>query len=140
MDADLFIFPRCVTAVHQALSAFSNTTLSSFYFDIVKDSLYADAPASPARRHVAFVLQQVLRTYTAVLAPMAPLLAEEIHHFATHGVDPVKGVLGAGSVFEEVWQPVGAEWESAEAGAEMAELMGVREEVMGLLERARVDK
>lgn len=126
--------------VHQSLSAFSNTTLSSFYFDIIKDSLYADAPSSPTRLQVAFVLQRVLETYTAVLAPMAPLLAEEIHHFAKHGRDPEKGVARAGSVFEHVWKQVGPQWESEEVAREMGEVVEVREEVMGLLEKARVDK
>jgi hypothetical protein len=46
-------------AVYQALATFSNTTLSSFYFDVIKDSLYADAKTSPERRRVVYTLQKV---------------------------------------------------------------------------------
>ena len=106
VDATLLIFSKL--QVYQALATFSNTTLSSFYFDVIKDSLYADAKTSLERRRVVYTLQKVLDTYTAVLAPMAPLLAEEIHHFAQGAsADPPADATAAGSVFEQVWpQPV----------------------------------
>jgi isoleucyl-tRNA synthetase len=47
--------------------------------------------------------KQVHDTYVSVLAPLAPLLAEEIHHFAAGATaDPAKGEEGP-SVFEKVW-------------------------------------
>lgn len=100
--------PLLSGTAYQALSAFSNTTLSSFYFDVTKDSLYADSHTSLARRHVVHVLQKVFDTYLAVLAPMAPLLAEEIHHFAQGNArDPSSAEEVATSVFELGWpEPV----------------------------------
>ncbi|GAA5862969.1 hypothetical protein JCM3774_006704 [Rhodotorula dairenensis] len=126
---------------YQALSAFSNTTLSSFYFDVTKDSLYADSHSSLARRHVIHVLQTVFDTYLAVLAPMAPLLAEEIHHFAQgHGQDPSSANEAATSVFELGWPEPARGWNAPEVKTSMVELLGVRDAVNGLLEQARNDK
>ena len=42
-----------------ALSNFTNTTLSSLYFDITKDTLYANTPDSIERRSVVTVLEKV---------------------------------------------------------------------------------
>ena len=42
-----------------SLTHFANITLSSLYFDITKDSLYADALQSRERRAVITVLQEV---------------------------------------------------------------------------------
>jgi len=65
--------------VINTLTNFANITLSSLYFDISKDSLYANDIASFERRATVTVLEQVLKTMTSVLAPVLPHLAEEIH-------------------------------------------------------------
>ena len=43
----------------QEITAFTNAELSSFYFDISKDRLYADARDGASRRAVQFVLVEV---------------------------------------------------------------------------------
>lgn len=45
--------------VVQSLNNFANSTLSSLYFDVTKDILYADASTSISRRAVVTVLQNV---------------------------------------------------------------------------------
>lgn len=56
------ILTICCDKVYQNLVTFTNTTLSAFYFDIVKDSLYADSTtASVKRRKIIWTLQQVSR-------------------------------------------------------------------------------
>ena len=80
------------------LSYFANITLSSFYFDMHKDSLYADREDGIERRRVLSVLDQVLTTMTRVLAPVLPHLAEEIHQ-TLHGAE-------APSVFATQWIPL----------------------------------
>lgn len=45
--------------VINALNNFANITLSSLYFDITKDCLYADSLTSPERRAVVTVLEHV---------------------------------------------------------------------------------
>ncbi|GAA6026796.1 hypothetical protein JCM8097_005868 [Rhodosporidiobolus ruineniae] len=126
---------------YQALSTFSNSTLSSFYFDVTKDSLYADSKSSLSRRHIVHVLQKVLDTYLSVLAPLAPLLAEEIYHFSNGATaDPASEDEPGRSVFEKVWPQPDERWNAPQAKAEMLELLAVRAEVNGLLEQARNDK
>ncbi|GAA5835693.1 hypothetical protein JCM9279_004619 [Rhodotorula babjevae] len=126
---------------YQALSTFSNSTLSSFYFDVTKDALYASSLSSLARRHIIATLHTVYDTYVSVLAPMAPLLAEEIHHFRRGALeDPQEGEQGAGSVFERVWPLPNKVWHDLQVKADMEELLAVRAEVNGLLEQARNDK
>lgn len=46
-------------AVYQLVVAFTNTMLSAFYFNIVKDTLYTERSDSVARQRVAYVLKQV---------------------------------------------------------------------------------
>ncbi|GAA5926472.1 hypothetical protein JCM10213_002362 [Rhodosporidiobolus nylandii] len=126
---------------YQALSTFSNSTLSSFYFDVTKDTLYADSKSSLARRQVVHALQKVFDTYLSVLAPLAPLLAEEIHHFRNGATaDPDPENAGAPSVFEKVWPQPDERWNAPQVKAEMNELIAVRAEVNNLLEQARNDK
>ena len=87
-----------VHIVINELSYFANITLSSFYFDINKDCLYADRADGIERRRVLTVLDQVLTTMTNVLAPVLPHLAEEIHAIL-YGPD-------SPSVFTMPWVPL----------------------------------
>ena len=80
------------------LSYFANITLSSFYFDINKDCLYADRVDGVERRRVLTVLDEVLTTMTRVLAPVLPHLAEEIHA-TLYGPE-------SQSVFATPWTPL----------------------------------
>ncbi|GAA6001181.1 hypothetical protein JCM10207_007447 [Rhodosporidiobolus poonsookiae] len=126
---------------YQALSTFSNSTLSSFYFDVIKDSLYADSKSSLPRRKVIYTLQKVFDTYVSVLAPLAPLLAEEIHHFASGAIeDPPADLEKAPSVFSKIWPEANPRWFDPQVKADMGEFLAVRAEVNTLLETARNDK
>jgi isoleucyl-tRNA synthetase len=50
---------KMIFLVITALNNFANTTMSSLYFDITKDCLYASGKDSLERRFVATVLEQV---------------------------------------------------------------------------------
>lgn len=52
--------------------------LSSLYFDICKDCLYTHASDSLRRRGVQTVLEQILKTYVGLLAPIQPMLTQEV--------------------------------------------------------------
>ena len=54
LAVDLNLFP-----VISTLTNFTNITLSSLYFDITKDNLYANCLSSPERRSTVTVLQHV---------------------------------------------------------------------------------
>ena len=90
-------------AVVSSLTHFSNITLSSLYFDINKDCLYADALQSDARRAVIavlwevhqatpfepietdFIIRQILDVMIRVMAPIVPHLSEEVHDVRMDG-------------------------------------------------------
>lgn len=55
----------------------TNTFLSAFYFDSLKDRLYADKPTGPSRRSAQSGLVHILKDYLVVLAPICPLLVTE---------------------------------------------------------------
>jgi isoleucyl-tRNA synthetase len=52
------------------LTAFLNTDLSAFYFDIRKDTLYCEPPSSEKRRAALEVIEQIFRCVTLWLAPV----------------------------------------------------------------------
>ncbi|KAF9652680.1 isoleucyl-tRNA synthetase [Thelephora ganbajun] len=118
-------FAKVVTA----LSNFTNTTLSSLYFDITKDTLYANTPDSIERRSIVTVLEKILDSLTSLVAPITPHLAEEIHHHAHGGGEDV---TTRGSVFEKKWQPLNS--------LDVKSALAVRRRVMLLLEQARENK
>lgn len=55
--------------------------LSSWYFDLIKDSLYCDVATDPRRRAIQTVLYTLLNTYLIFLAPIIPHTAYEVHGF-----------------------------------------------------------
>ncbi|TFY58371.1 hypothetical protein EVG20_g8173, partial [Dentipellis fragilis] len=126
-------FPKVINS----LTNFANITLSSLYFDITKDSLYADSLTSFERRSVVTALEQVLETITHVMAPVLPHLAEEIHHTVVNGGDDK---ASGNSMFMKTWKPLSPEWEDVAAEKDMTALLTVRNSVLALLEKARSDK
>ncbi|KAF5383170.1 hypothetical protein D9615_005042 [Tricholomella constricta] len=120
-------FPKVINS----LTHFANITLSSLYFDVTKDCLYANKLTSPERRGVVTVLEQVLTSMISVLAPVLPHLAEEIHS---------SWKPDGSSVFMTQWRPLGIEWKDAKAAEDMAELLRIRGVVLSLLEQARGNK
>ena len=64
--------------VFQKLFTFATTDLSAVYFDIRKDSLYCDAPASLTRRAARTVLDILFHRLTTWLAPILVFTMEEV--------------------------------------------------------------
>jgi isoleucyl-tRNA synthetase len=116
LAVDLRLFP-----VISALTNFTNTTLSSLYFDITKDSLYANSLTNNERRSTVTVLQhvrqesstqlaltiscfQVLDTMIYIIAPVLPHLVEEVRS-ALYG-QPSSEISHGRSVFSRPWVPL----------------------------------
>jgi isoleucyl-tRNA synthetase len=59
------------------LTAFLNTDLSAFYFDIRKDTLYCEPPSSAKRRAAIAAVEQIFRSVTLWLAPVLVFTSEE---------------------------------------------------------------
>ena len=64
-------------AVWRAVSEFAAGELSALYFDIRRDSLYCDSPASDKRRACRTVMDLAFERLTAWLAPITPFTTEE---------------------------------------------------------------
>jgi isoleucyl-tRNA synthetase len=60
-----------------SLSAFMNTELSAFYFDIRKDTLYCDAPSSLARKAALTAIDMICNAILKWLAPILSFTTEE---------------------------------------------------------------
>jgi isoleucyl-tRNA synthetase len=60
-----------------SLSAFMNTELSAFYFDIRKDTLYCDPPSSPARKAALTAIDMICDAILKWLAPTLSFTTEE---------------------------------------------------------------
>lgn len=60
------------------VSHFISTDLSSSYFDISKDCLYTDGLESHKRKCIQTVLDILLRTQVGLLAPIQPILTQEV--------------------------------------------------------------
>jgi isoleucyl-tRNA synthetase len=115
--------------VYHTLLGFSATALSAFYLDIVKDRLYASAPASRQRRSAQTAFHRIARAVATLLAPVLPFTAEEIwkelpgekeesvHLARFETLDDVPAALPA----QEAWD----------------RLIRLREEVAVMLEEAR---
>ncbi|CAK9436254.1 uncharacterized protein LODBEIA_P08120 [Lodderomyces beijingensis] len=71
-------FSRVVSSVNTHV----NSVLSAFYFDVCKDCLYTDSTTSRRRRAIQTVLSEILKCYIFALAPIQPLLVQEVwSHF-----------------------------------------------------------
>ncbi|CAG8494859.1 11034_t:CDS:10 [Ambispora leptoticha] len=124
-----------ISHIVQALNNFTNANLSAFYFEIVKDRLYADHAGSLSRRAVQTVLYQILNVYTLSLAPIVPHLAEEIYENYK-----IIGSIPHNSVFQLGWYHLEKEWNNPSIASEFEILKDLRSEVNYLLEMARQDK
>lgn len=64
-------------AIHE-INRFVNHELSAFYFESIKDRLYADATESESRDNARFTLYHIYNLLTVMLAPVTPLLVAEL--------------------------------------------------------------
>jgi isoleucyl-tRNA synthetase len=60
-----------------SLSAFMNSELSAFYFDIRKDTLYCDPPSSPARKAALTTIDIICDAILRWFAPVLSFTADE---------------------------------------------------------------
>lgn len=71
---DDYEFHQPMTLIHQ----FCDNELSSFYIDVSKDKLYADAEKAASRRSIRSVMWDVLKSMTVMMSPVLSFTAEEI--------------------------------------------------------------
>jgi isoleucyl-tRNA synthetase len=71
-----------------SLSAFMNTELSAFYFDIRKDTLYCDPPSSLARKAALTAIDIICDTILKWFAPVLSFTCEEAWLLFSPGTEP----------------------------------------------------
>ncbi|MNI26536.1 Isoleucine--tRNA ligase [compost metagenome] len=64
--------------VYQSIHHFCAIEMSSFYLDVIKDRLYANAPHDASRKASQTVLYEVLTAITRLISPILPHTADEV--------------------------------------------------------------
>ncbi|HYR46202.1 MAG TPA: isoleucine--tRNA ligase, partial [Thermoanaerobaculia bacterium] len=118
--------------VYHSFVNFCATTLSAFYCDIVKDRLYASAPASRERRSAQTAMHRLARALATLSAPVLAFTAEEVWEALPGGKEESVHLARFESLNEFSQDPASAPaWER---------LIKLREEVAVVLEEARKDR
>jgi isoleucyl-tRNA synthetase len=119
------------TGIYPAIHHFCATDLSAFYFDIRKDALYCDAPASAKRRACRTVLDILHRCLTAWLAPALPFTAEEAYT-ARFGEEH--------SVHLTLFPDIPASWHNPALAEKWTKIRAERSDITTAIEALRRDK
>lgn len=125
-DYEAFGFQRAFSALFN----FCTNDLSSFYFDVRKDSLYCDGIDSPRRRACRTVLDHLFHRIVVWLGPMLCFTAEEVwtERFGTGENE---------SVHLRMFPETPDDWHDPGLGEAMAAVRSARRVVTGALEVAR---
>jgi isoleucyl-tRNA synthetase len=118
--------------VYQTIHHFCAVEMSSFYLDIIKDRLYANAVHDPARKASQTVMYDALVAITTLISPILPHTADEVWKFIP-GTELISVQLAElpkvdSSLFDDKLE---RKWE---------QFLLVRDEVLKALEEARKAK
>jgi isoleucyl-tRNA synthetase len=117
--------------VVSTLSAFLNTDLSAFYFDVRKDALYCEPASSLKRLGALETIERIFRAVTVWLAPILVFTAEEAWSARYPGGD---------SVHLETFPEIAHSLRDPELAAKWEAVRRLRSVVTGALELARAAK
>ncbi|HYM00689.1 MAG TPA: isoleucine--tRNA ligase, partial [Blastocatellia bacterium] len=120
------------TTVYHTLYNYATVTLSSIYFDVLKDRLYTFAPKSLSRRSAQTALCRIAETFALLLAPILVFTADEIW-----GYLPGKR---SDSVHLEVFPKPSYEQPDKQLLESWEKLLDVRSAVQKALEERRAEK
>ena len=116
-------------AIFTHIHDFCNGDLSAFYFDIRKDTLYCDSPASIERRACRTVMDETLKCLISWIAPILCFTADEAW-MAYRGDETDSIHLHEYAKTQECWH-------NAALGQKWAAIRKVRSEITTALEAAR---
>ena len=119
-------------SVFQTLLNFSNLDLSSFYFDIRKDSLYCDSPNSNVRKSTRTVLDILFNYLVTWFAPIICFTSEEVRKY--------RFPEAKDSIHELSFINIKDEWFNSELYKKWEEIRSVRRVVTGAIELERKEK
>jgi isoleucyl-tRNA synthetase len=118
--------------VYHAVNHFFTVDLSATYLDILKDRLYTSKADGVRRRAAQTVLHEILLSLTAILAPIATFLAEEVY-----GYVPEKS---HDSVLLQDFPQANRQWRNGTIKQDFARLLSFREVASKELEEKRQNK
>lgn len=121
-------------AAFHSLLYFCTVTMSALYLDIIKDRLYASAPASLERRSAQTVLYELADSLLRLMGPVLSFTAAE----AWAHLPPLVGREDDAAL--ALYPPHRPEWEREELDRKWERLLKVRSEITKVLEKARQDK
>jgi len=124
-------FSKIAKTIHD----FCNEDLSAFYFDIRKDRLYCDDPASAERRACRTVMAEIYNYLTAWLAPILAFTAEEAWSYRPEGMFD-----SADSVHLREFPTPPVSWENAGLAGKWFAVREVRDAVLAAIEPHRASK
>ncbi len=127
---ETFDFYRASQRIYQ----FCSVDLSSFYLDVLKDRLYAEAAQGAERRAAQFVMAKLHETLVTMLAPIMPHTAEEIFDLTP------RSATKPASVHLAYWPTPDPSFEDAELAARWDTLREARESILVALEGLRKEK
>jgi isoleucyl-tRNA synthetase len=113
------------------LTAFLNTDLSAFYFDIRKDTLYCEPHSSEKRRAALESIERIFRSVTLWLAPVMVFTSEEAW---------LSRYPEAVSVHLEAFPKIPSAWRDEALAEKWEQIRRVRSVVTGALEIERAQK
>ncbi|RCK62213.1 Isoleucine--tRNA ligase, mitochondrial [Candida viswanathii] len=130
---DEFNFSRVVGAINTHV----NSILSAVYFDVSKDCLYTDKADSLRRRAIQTVLNEIMKTYLGLLAPIQPLLTHEVWSEYAKILD-----LQEDSVFkvDTGFHKLPDTYNNESLGESFANFFELRDEVFRIVERLKEQK
>ncbi len=122
--------------ITHAMNDFCVVGLSSFYLDILKDRLYCEDPSGLRRRSAQTALFLLVDAMAKLFAPILAFTCDEIWQSMPHlASDDARNVL-----LNQMPEDFSAYALSAEAMAKWDLVMKLRQDVNGILEKARADK
>ena len=119
----------------KALHEFCNEDLSAFYFDIRKDCLYCDDPASEKRRACRTVMAVIFDYLTAWFAPILSFTAEEAWRHRPAGL-----FEDADSIHLREFPKPPAHWQNEALVQKFDGVKSLRKDVLEAIEPLRADK
>ncbi len=117
----------------RAIYSFCTVTLSARYFDIIKDRLYTSAPRSLARRSAQTALYRIAEALARMSAPILVFTADEIW-------ENLPSTTGRPDFVHLALLPEASDVSSEELRSNWERLFEIRDEVLQVLEEARIGK
>ena len=118
--------------LYKELLNFCTLDLSSFYFDIRKDSLYCDNLTSKKRKNCVIVLNIILESLLKWFAPILVFTTDEIYSLIS--VEEKK------SIHEHTFVKVPKNWENKKLNEKWEQLFKIKQEVNIAIEEKRASK